>query len=74
MKYAVEMSSCAMIYIPILIKIGSTIQKMIGGEETQAQARTYTQAHTHTHTHKAWRPHKLTFIFQNKESSLARQQ
>jgi hypothetical protein len=31
MKYAVEMSSGAMIYIPSLIRIGSGIQKLIGG-------------------------------------------
>jgi hypothetical protein len=31
MKYAVEMGSGAMIYIPSVIKIGSGIQKSIGG-------------------------------------------
>jgi hypothetical protein len=31
MKYAVEMGSGAMIYIPSFIKIGSGIQKLIGG-------------------------------------------
>jgi hypothetical protein len=31
MKYAVEMGSGVMIYIPSLIKIGSGIQKLIGG-------------------------------------------
>jgi hypothetical protein len=31
MKYATEMGSCAMIYIPSFIKIGSGIQKLIGG-------------------------------------------
>jgi hypothetical protein len=30
MKYAVEMGSGAMIYIPSFIKIGSAIQKFIG--------------------------------------------
>jgi hypothetical protein len=30
-KYAVEMGSGAMIYIPSVIKIGSGIQKLIGG-------------------------------------------
>jgi hypothetical protein len=30
MKYAVEMGSGAMIYIPSFIKIGSDIQKLIG--------------------------------------------
>jgi hypothetical protein len=34
MKYAAEMGSGAMIYIPSFIKIGSAIQKLIGwGEE-----------------------------------------
>jgi hypothetical protein len=34
MKYAVEMGSCAMIYsyIQSFIKIGSGIQKLIGGD------------------------------------------
>jgi hypothetical protein len=31
MKYAIEMGSGAMIYILIFIKIGSAIQKLIGG-------------------------------------------
>jgi hypothetical protein len=31
MKYAVEMGSDAMIYIPSFIRIGSGIQKLIGG-------------------------------------------
>jgi hypothetical protein len=31
MKYTVEMSTGAMIYIPSLIKIGSDIQKLMGG-------------------------------------------
>jgi hypothetical protein len=32
MKYAVEMNSGAMIYIPSFIKIGSGIQKLIRGD------------------------------------------
>jgi hypothetical protein len=31
MKYAIEMGSGAMIYIPSFIKTGSGIQKLIGG-------------------------------------------
>jgi hypothetical protein len=31
MKYAVEMGSGAMIYIPSFIKIGSALQKLMGG-------------------------------------------
>jgi hypothetical protein len=31
MKYSVEMGSCAMIYIPSFIKIGSGIQNLIAG-------------------------------------------
>jgi hypothetical protein len=58
MKYAVEMGSGAMIYIPSLIKIGSGIQKFIG-EDKQTQI--------------AWRYHKPTSIFfQTKESELKR--
>jgi hypothetical protein len=33
MKYAVEMGSGAMIYIPSFIKIGSGVQKLIGSME-----------------------------------------
>jgi hypothetical protein len=36
-KYAVEMGSCAMIFIPSFIKIGSGIQKLMRGyTDTQA--------------------------------------
>jgi hypothetical protein len=35
MKYAVQMSSGAMIYIPSFIQIGSVIQKLIGGRDSQ---------------------------------------
>jgi hypothetical protein len=31
MKYAVEMGSSAMIYVPSFIKPGAAIQKLIGG-------------------------------------------
>jgi hypothetical protein len=36
------MGSGAVIYVPSFIKIGSGVQKLIGG---------YTDTHTHTHTH-----------------------
>jgi hypothetical protein len=32
MKYAVEMGSGAVIYIPSFMKMGSGIQKLIGGD------------------------------------------
>jgi hypothetical protein len=35
MKYAVEMDLAAMIYIPSFVKIGSGIQKLIGGIHLQ---------------------------------------
>jgi hypothetical protein len=35
MKYAVEMGSDAMMYIPSFIKIGSGIKKVLGGGDTQ---------------------------------------
>jgi hypothetical protein len=35
MKYAVEMGSGAVIYIPSVIKIGSGIQKLMGGIHRQ---------------------------------------
>jgi hypothetical protein len=37
MKYAVEMGSDAMIYTPSFIKIGSGIQKLIGGVHTDSK-------------------------------------
>jgi hypothetical protein len=36
-KYAVEMGSCAVIYIPRSMKIGSGIQKLIGGMHRHRQ-------------------------------------
>jgi hypothetical protein len=58
MKYAVDVNSSAMIYIPNFIKIGSSIQKLIGG---------YTDTQMH-------RQHdgriSLSIVFQNKESRL----
>jgi hypothetical protein len=40
MKYAVEMGSGVMIYIPSFIKIGLGIQKLIGGyTDTQTDGR-----------------------------------
>jgi hypothetical protein len=48
MKYAVEMGSGVMIYIPSFIRTGSGIQKLIGG-------------HRHAQT-GSW-SHKSTFIF-----------
>jgi hypothetical protein len=36
MKYTVEMDSGAVIYVPSFIKIGSSIQKLIG-EDTQTE-------------------------------------
>jgi hypothetical protein len=45
-EYAVEVGSGDMIYIPSFIKIGSGIQKLVGG-------RGYTRTQT------AWRSHKL---------------
>jgi hypothetical protein len=42
MKYAVEMGSGAMIYIPSFIQIDSAIQKLIGG------------IYRHMDTQKAW--------------------
>jgi hypothetical protein len=44
MKYTVDMGSGGMIYIPISIKIGSGIQKLIGGggfTDTQTTCRSH---------------------------------
>jgi hypothetical protein len=57
MKYAVEMGSGGMTYIPSFINTGSPIDKLVGkGSYTDTQA--------------AWESHKPTFIFLNKESKL----
>jgi hypothetical protein len=53
MKYTIEMGSGAMIYIPSFIKIGSSIQKLIGG--------------IHRHRQQGDLIYLLLF-FQNKES------
>jgi hypothetical protein len=37
MKYAIEMASCAMIYIPSFIKIDSGIQKLLKDTHTDTQ-------------------------------------
>jgi hypothetical protein len=55
MKYAVEMGSGAMICIPSLIKIGSDIQKLIGGIHRHRQHGDLIS---------------LLLFFQNKESRL----
>jgi hypothetical protein len=39
MKYAVEMGSGAVIYLPSFVKIGSGIQKLIGGYTDTKTAR-----------------------------------
>jgi hypothetical protein len=40
MKYAVEMGSGAMLYIPNFVKIGSGIQNLIGGNHRYADIQT----------------------------------
>jgi hypothetical protein len=42
MKYAFEMGSVAMIYIPSFITIGLDIQKLLGGGDTQTGWRSHT--------------------------------
>jgi hypothetical protein len=55
MKYAIEMGSDAMVYIPCFIKIGSGIQKLIEGD---------------TDTQTAPRSRKLILFFKNKKIKL----
>jgi hypothetical protein len=57
MKYAVEMGSGAMVYIPSYIKIGSSVQKLIGGSQPGWRSHKPTLGtykHTCTHTEKAY--------------------
>jgi hypothetical protein len=56
MKYAIEIGSGAMIYIPSFIKIGSGIQKLMGGE-----------GYLWTHKQRG-DGISLILFFQNKES------
>jgi hypothetical protein len=58
MKYAVEMGSGAMIYIPSFIKFGSSVRKLTG------------ERGGFTDTETTQTPHKPTFIFLNKESRI----
>jgi hypothetical protein len=60
MKYADEMGSGAMIYIPSFIKNGLGIQKLISGIHRDIQS----------HIHTAWRSQNTTSVFLNKESIL----
>jgi hypothetical protein len=48
MKYAIEMSSVAMIYTPNFVKIGLGIEKLMGG---------------FTDTETTWRYHNRSIIF-----------
>jgi hypothetical protein len=48
-------------YVPSFIKIGSGVQKLIGGG---------IHRHTHTHTQTATRSHKPTIFFENEEGRL----
>jgi hypothetical protein len=51
MKYAVEMGSGGMMYVPSFIKIGSGTQKIIGG------------IHRYRDTQTAWKYHNPSLIF-----------
>jgi hypothetical protein len=65
------MGSGAVMYVPSLIKIGSGVQKLMGGGGggyTDTHTQTYT--HTHTHTRTATLSYKPTQFFQSKESRL----
>jgi hypothetical protein len=42
------MGSCAVIYIPSLIKIGSGVQKLIGGGDKQTHTKSNNETHAHT--------------------------
>jgi hypothetical protein len=39
MNYAIEMGSCAMIYLPSFIETGSGIQKLMGGIHIQTDSK-----------------------------------
>jgi hypothetical protein len=58
MKYVVKMGLGVMIYVPSFVKIGSGIQKLIGG--------------LHRHTDHRQDGHRMSLLFfvQNKENKL----
>jgi hypothetical protein len=58
MKYAVELGSGAMMYIPSFIKIGSGIRKLMGKGDSQTDGE------------HGDRISLLSFFFQNKNSRL----
>lgn len=58
MKYAVEIASSGMTYIPSFIKIDSGFQTLLGGRQTQ------------THRQRSCFIGPLYFFFQNDESRL----
>jgi hypothetical protein len=59
MKYVVKMGSGAMVYTPSSMKIGSGIEKLLGG------------THTDTQTHRQQGdPRNILLFFQNKEIGL----
>jgi hypothetical protein len=60
MKYAAEIDSGAMLYIPSFINISSAIQKLTGGGYTDTQ--------------RAWWSQKPILFFQNKESGIKSKQ
>jgi hypothetical protein len=45
MKYTAEMGSGAMIYIPVFIRIGSGIQKLIGGIQRHTDSKVISYAY-----------------------------
>jgi hypothetical protein len=47
MNYAVEMGSGAMTYIPSFIKIGSAIQKLIGGKRRHTDSMVIAKAYVY---------------------------
>jgi hypothetical protein len=55
MKYAIEMSSCAMIYIPSFINISSALQTLIEG--------------IHRYTYRE-HGDRISLLFRNTESEL----
>jgi hypothetical protein len=61
MKHAVETGSVAVINMPGLLKIGSGIQKLIGGGEAQEQRLPDRQHGDHI---------SILSFFQNKESGI----
>jgi hypothetical protein len=70
MKYAIEIVSGAMICIQSFIKIGSGIQKLIGGIHRHTDSMVISQAYFHFFQNKESRLKRNGYVFLSKEKDI----